>query len=118
MDTTSAQKTIAVINYVLNGDWRQLRLAVAGPACREAGWYYYARNGSSVAVRSPGKVAQTVLAVAEALGFEPAGQPRGTSWCAKWPRTVTSVTVELEGCAVFDAATNYVRSLAAAREGE
>ena len=89
--------------------WEQLRLAVAGPGCKETGWYYTDGVGRHVE-RWPGLVAQAVVDTAREMGWDGLDpEPTGT-WCQQWRRDRRSLRRELQGAARCDAALAYVRA--------
>jgi hypothetical protein len=63
--------------------------------CRETAPYRFTQNGGTKRVRAPGAVFQVIS--------EAAGKPLpcATSWCGKWPRTVSSLRDETAGEAQF-----------------
>lgn len=108
---------LAAARYAQDGDFRRLRLAVAGPRNREQSPYYYSINTGVRQARAAGTVALRVRDAAVALGMPHEIYP-SASWSHQWPRTMRSIHVEGEGMALFAGAIEWCARVIAEAEGQ
>lgn len=87
-------------------------------SCREEAPYYYSRNGSGKAVRSPGLIAALLSQSCRVLGMpeDLCGRMYQASWCARWRRTLASLQTEHEGSVVFWNRVQWLSNYVTARK--
>lgn len=104
---------IAEETYIFQntGDWRKLRIAIAGKSAREMGPVVVGINTGCRSSRVAGQVAIAIRNAAVALGMEHKYYTPAT-WASKWRRTKRAKNNIIAMEEVFETAKNYLVTVA------